>query len=108
VHISSDDFGTGFSSFSYLKRIPIDKLKIDISFVQDIPHNKDDCEIVSAIIAMAHKLGLVVIAEGVETQAQVDFLKRNHCDEIQGYLISRPSTAEALAPLLAVRRMAVD
>lgn len=108
VHISIDDFGTGFSSFSYLKRLPIDKLKIDISFIRDIPQSPDGCEIVNAIIAMAHKLGLVVVAEGVETEEQLMFLKANHCDEIQGYHISKPASAAELEPLLAVRRMTVD
>ena len=90
VQISMDDFGVGYSSFSYLRNLPIDILKIDRSFVRDITTDQDDAAIISAIIAMAHTLNLVVVAEGVETLAQLDFLQKKKCDIVQGYLISRP------------------
>jgi EAL domain-containing protein (putative c-di-GMP-specific phosphodiesterase class I) len=101
IGLSIDDFGTGYSSLSYLKRFKIDKLKIDQSFVRDIQHDPDDAAIVTAIIGLAHSLGFQTIAEGVETQAQLDFLRAQHCDEIQGYFYSKPVPAEAFARLLA-------
>ncbi|MFY8273138.1 bifunctional diguanylate cyclase/phosphodiesterase [Pseudoalteromonas sp. SSDWG2] len=90
VSISIDDFGTGYSSLSYLKKFPVDVLKVDRSFVQDIPDDPNDMEITAAIIAMAQKLNLNVVAEGVETKAQVDFLKANNCFVVQGYYFSKP------------------
>lgn len=101
VELSLDDFGTGFSSLRYIQRMPIDKLKIDKSFVRDINHNKSDLEIVSATIAMAHKLDLRVIAEGVETQDQLEHVEREGCDVVQGYLFSKPVAADELFPLLS-------
>ncbi|WP_428604414.1 EAL domain-containing protein [Sedimenticola sp.] len=100
VHISVDDFGTGYSNFGYLKRLPINKLKIDLSFIRDVPTNQDDSELVSAMIAMAHKLSLSVVAEGVENRQQVEFLKRHQCDELQGYFITRPMPAKSIEPIL--------
>lgn len=93
VLISIDDFGTGYSSLSYLKRFPIDKLKVDQSFVRDLSTDADDASIVQTIISMGHGLRLKVIAEGVETAEQLAFLKERGCDEIQGYYFSKPLTA---------------
>ena len=104
VRISIDDFGTGYSSLAYLRRFPIDKLKIDMAFIRDVTRNPDDAAIVRAIISMAHSLNLVVIAEGVETTAQLSHLRRHHCDQIQGYLFSRPLSAALATQLLVQRR----
>ncbi len=100
VLLSIDDFGTGYSSLSYLKRFSIDALKIDQSFVRDLPVDQDDVAITAAIIAIAQTLNLKVIAEGVETQEQLSVLRSYRCDEIQGYYFSRPMSAEAITQLL--------
>ena len=95
VGISIDDFGTGYSSLAYLKRYPIDQLKIDRSFVADTPGHADDVAIVTAIVQMAHSLHLQTVAEGVETRAQIDFLRGLGCDLIQGFVVSPPLDAPA-------------
>lgn len=95
VQLSIDDFGTGYSSLSYLKRFPLNKLKIDKSFIDGLPDDLDDLAIVQAIIGIAHSLNLTVIAEGVETAQQYDILTQHHCNEVQGYFLSKPLTSEA-------------
>ena len=95
-----DDFGTGYSSLSYLSKLPIDKIKVDRSFVQDITSETTHAPIISAILAMASSLNLPVTAEGVELQAQIDFLRDKGCGLIQGFLISRPVPAEEISQLL--------
>ncbi len=99
VLIAIDDFGTGYSSLNYLKQFPIDVLKIDRSFVDGLPHGEQDGQIARAIIAMAHSLNLTVIAEGVETLAQLDFLRGHDCDEVQGFLLGRPMPAHQFTAL---------
>lgn len=101
VKVAIDDFGTGYSNLSYLKRFPVDKLKLDQSFVRDITTDQHDLSIARAVIAMGHGLGLTVIAEGVETIEQLDLLAANGCDEIQGYYLSRPVEAIACGVLMA-------
>jgi len=100
VRISLDDFGTGYSSLSYLKRFPIDNLKIDQSFVHDVTTDPDDAAIARMVITLAHSLKQKVIAEGVETGAQLEFLRREHCNEMQGYFFSCPLSGEEFAALL--------
>ncbi|OIJ39989.1 EAL domain-containing protein [Massilia timonae] len=104
IRIAIDDFGTGYSSLAYLKRFPIDKLKIDIAFVRDIVNNPDDAAIALAIISMAHSLHMQVIAEGVETRAQMAYLRRHRCDQIQGFYFSRALPADQLAEMVLSNR----
>ena len=106
VRLSIDDFGTGYSSLSALKRFPVERLKIDRSFIQDLPDDEDDRAVASAVISLGQKLNLRVIAEGVETDEQVAFLRENHCDELQGYHFSRPVAADAIPALLLRRAIA--
>jgi len=100
INIAIDDFGTGYSSLSYLKKLPIDKLKIDKSFIIDIPDNKEDAAITNAIIGIAENLNLKVIAEGVETKRQKDYLSQAGCHLIQGYINYKPMPAEEMEAVL--------
>jgi EAL domain-containing protein (putative c-di-GMP-specific phosphodiesterase class I) len=105
IHVSIDDFGTGYSSLSYLKQFPVQSLKIDRSFVCEIGEQGESVRLASAIIAMAHELDLSVIAEGVETAAQRDYLNAHGCDQFQGFLFGRPLPAEELGKLLACKTL---
>ena len=104
VSISIDDFGTGYSSLAYLKRFPVHQLKIDRSFVQDLPGNANDAQLVSTMISLAHNLRMRVVAEGVEMPDQEAFLCAKGCDMAQGYLFSRPLPAEQVEKLLGSTR----
>jgi EAL domain-containing protein (putative c-di-GMP-specific phosphodiesterase class I) len=106
ISISTDDFGTGYSSLSYLKNLPLDNLKIDISFVRDITSNADDGAIVSSIVSMARNLRLKTIAEGVETAEQLKTLHELGCDMVQGFYLCRPVPAEAAEAILAMNQRA--
>ena len=100
ISIAIDDFGTGYSSLSYLKTLPIDSLKIDRGFIRDICHDDNDQKIVQTLISMAHSMGMKVVAEGVEEQAQLDLLCDFGVDEIQGYLLSKPVEAEDFGKMI--------
>ena len=100
IHLSIDDFGTGYSSLSHLNRFSVNTIKIDKSFVQDVGQGDSDSSITSAIIAMGNSLKLNVIAEGVETQAQYDFLKVNNCGQVQGFFFSHPLPADDIVKVL--------
>lgn len=104
IRLAIDDFGTGYSSLAYLKHFPLNVLKIDKGFIDDIPFDKDDMEIASTIIAMGHTLGFKVLAEGVETPEQLAFLQSKHCDSYQGYIKSKPLPAQAFSELMKVNK----
>jgi EAL domain-containing protein (putative c-di-GMP-specific phosphodiesterase class I) len=112
VRVAIDDFGTGFASLSYLKLFPITKVKIDRSFVSDFSKNPADARIVSGVIAMSHSLGVKVICEGIEEEAQLRFIQDHHCDEVQGNLISLPLQRKEATHLLnnqsKIRRLIKD
>ena len=105
VRISLDDFGTGYSSLSYLHRFPVNTLKVDQSFVRDIKSDRDDAAIVSTVLSLARQMGLKSLAEGVETEAQLSFLRTRGCDSYQGYLFCRPQAAADIEALLRHHRM---
>jgi len=107
VRLAIDDFGTGYSSLAYLKRLPVDEVKIDKSFVRDMPTNGDDATIARSIIDLGHNLGLLVVAEGVEDQATWDQLGAMGCDQVQGYYLSRPISAADLTAWVAARPMSM-
>jgi diguanylate cyclase (GGDEF)-like protein len=104
IQISIDDFGTGYSSLSYLKRFQVQTLKIDQSFIKDINQNNNNAAIVTALIAMSHQLNIIALAEGVETQEQLEFLRRSGCDRIQGYVFSRPVPSDQFETLIRERK----
>src|SRR5208282_6753830 len=103
IQLSIDDFGIGYSSLAALKTFPVARLKIDKSFIDDLPSNKDDRAVASAVILLGQKLNLRVIAEGVETDEQVAFLRENNCDEMQGYHVSKAIAPRELEALLEAR-----
>jgi EAL domain-containing protein (putative c-di-GMP-specific phosphodiesterase class I) len=100
VSVAIDDFGVGYSSFGYLRELPVDRFKLDRSFLQSIPHSAGDCRLAAALIAMAHRLEVGIVAEGVETAEQMAFLKAHQCDEAQGYHLGRPMSSEGFGDML--------
>ena len=108
IRLAIDDFGTGYSSLAYLKRFPLDVLKIDKKFIDDIPHSQDDMAIATAIIGIAHTLGFKVLAEGVETAQQLEFLQLQRCDQYQGYFCSPPIPADKFQRLLEQQQQTLN
>ena len=108
ISLAMDDFGTGYCSLSYLKRFPLSTIKIDRSFVMDLENDHDDAAICSAIIAMAHSLNMKVVAEGVETQAQLNYLSCEGCDVIQGFFISKPIPAKIFEEKFLAKETALN
>src|SRR5208282_3776105 len=104
IQLSIDDFGTGYSSLSALKTFPVARLKIDKSFIRDLADSQSDRAVAAAVISLGQKLNLKVIAEGVETDAQMEFLRANHCDEMQGYHFSRPVAPQEIEGMLRAAR----
>jgi EAL domain-containing protein (putative c-di-GMP-specific phosphodiesterase class I) len=102
VSIAMDDFGTGYSSLRYLQAFPFDKIKVDKSFIDQLDENLQSQAIIRAVVGLAHGLSLPVLAEGVETSGQLEFLKREGCDEVQGYLIGRPLPIENYAEIVGI------
>ena len=107
IHISVDDFGTAYSSLSYLKRFPLNTLKIDRSFIRDINEDPDDAAITAAIVALARSLRLNVTAEGVETESQLDFLRGLNCDEVQGFYFSKPLCVKDFEQMIAQKSVLI-
>ena len=108
MSLALDDFGTGFSSLTHLRTLPIDRVKIDRSFISELPASREDAALTSAIITMVHGLKLQVVAEGVETEEQAHFLIARQCDEMQGYLFSRPLPADELLRTLEEEKPSED
>ncbi len=106
MHLALDDFGTGYSSLSYLRQYPIGTVKIDRTFLEEVPHNPASATLVETIIVMAHALGKRVVAEGVETVEQLDFLRERRCDIAQGFYLARPLAGPVVTELLQARTMA--
>jgi EAL domain-containing protein (putative c-di-GMP-specific phosphodiesterase class I) len=106
IKLAIDDFGTGFSSLAYLKKLPVDELKIDKSFVMDLPHDENDLIIVRSTVELAHNLAIDVVAEGIETEAAYGLLKSMKCNSAQGFYISKPLDAQALESFLNIREQA--
>ena len=106
VHLALDDFGTGYSSLSYLRQYPIGTVKIDRTFLEEVPHNPASATLVETIIVMSHALGKRVVAEGIETVEQLDFLRERRCDVAQGFYLARPLSGHVVTELLQARTMA--
>ena len=108
VQLALDDFGTGYSSLSYLRQYPIGTVKVDRSFLEEVPQNAASSTLVETIIVMAHALGKRVVAEGIETVEQLDFLRERRCDIAQGFFLARPLSGQAVTELLQARKMSAN
>ena len=107
VGVAIDDFGVGYSSFAYLRELPVDRFKLDRSFLSSVPQSQGDSRLVAALIAMGHRLDVGIVAEGVETEAQAQFLRDHGCDEVQGYHLGRPMPAAAFAEVLQAHALSM-